>query len=206
MQRAPVREVSSSDQLGCDTAASVDPYDYQTGPDPLQFTVRLPKIASMQDTSPDKPNWKSFSKEFVVGQSDRKFFCNQKSQCNSSNSAVLKLRQQGYALALSSDSSEEEDLEEYGSDLDQSLAYHFDALHISDGSLGDQEENANSLPAHFLFDSNKDEYLTQESLAGDYTGIESCDVLKRNGFHKLLKAKACPKLCVCLPSEGSVPE
>ena len=50
-----------------------------------------------------------------------RFFCNQKSQCNLSNSAVLKSRQQGCALALSSDSSEE-DLEEYGSDLDQSLA------------------------------------------------------------------------------------
>ena len=181
MHRVPVREVSSSGQLDCDTAASIDPNDYQTELDPLQFNVRLPKIASMQDASLDKLNWKSFSKEFVVGQIDRKYFCNQKSQCNSSNSAVLKSRQQGYALALSSDSSEE-DLEEYGSDLDQSLAYHFDAFHTLDGSLGDQEENTNSLPAHVLFDSNKDEYLTQESLAGDYTGIESCDVLKRNGL------------------------
>ena len=75
-------------------------------------------------------------------------------------------------------------------------------LFISDCSLGDQKENENSLPAHFLFDSNKDEYLTQESPAGDYTGIESCDVLKRNGFHKLLKAKACHKLCLfCLSKD-----
>jgi len=43
-------------QLDGEAVVSVDPSGYQTGPDPLQFTVKLPKIATMQESSPERPN------------------------------------------------------------------------------------------------------------------------------------------------------
>jgi len=64
-----------SSQHDGEAVVSVDPSNYQTGPDPLQFAVEW------------WPNWKNFKNEFVLAPSDLRFHCRNISQF-SSNSAV----------------------------------------------------------------------------------------------------------------------
>ena len=199
------------------TATAVDPFDYLPVPDPLQFTVRMPKLAR-EDPLPHKPEWKKYSKGFQVGQKEASFSAG--GLVYSSDGVVQRSAARNLFKCDTADSQGFESYSEIeegsDSDMDLSLVHQIEALGISNSVHSNQAGpgrrggngsciGADSLPLHFLFAEGKAGEVDTTSTSG-YSQRKSSNEqkLRMNSFHPLF-AETYPKLCIGLPSEGPLP-
>ncbi len=187
----------TDDASNCIEGSTLDPYDYQSGPDPLHFTVRLPNLAATECLPPRKPEWKLYSNCCI----DPTTFTSGL-VCTSDGTLIHRSQ---YKTPMELDNSENE-VGESDSDLDHSVVHQIEDLDFSAKVHGEEngvrDPSTNSLPLHYLLSESKAKNQVKNKSSGDVSKLAK---FQKNGLNELFTAGP-PKLCIGLPSEGPLPK
>lgn len=216
-QNSPSHSINSEADL-----CSISPFDYSSAPDPLQFTVRLPKAVQLK-TSSKKPLWKDYG--IVYPHQTR-------GRALSGNGDIVGGGTEldlGIARVLENYADEEEiepvschsDNDQSKSDVSFADTSRSNGKQVKLNTLDHSTADQTALPAHFLLqfdipdqnhhnanaDNGKKCHNLTATVVGKTTTYHSPEVIKvkKQRWHPLFMADNQPKLCVGMPSEGPIP-